>query len=229
VPPSSPPSKNSRRLFIGDLHGCLAELEQLLHVFGFRPGHDQAISLGDVVGKGPDAPGCLRLLREIRAEVVCGNHDAFLLTGAALPETERSPQHQAYLESLGPGLESHLAFMRTWPYWLEQHDIVAVHAGLVPGFDHPRDMPSRLLLRIRTWDGEGKHLWRQGDPAWFECQAWPKTVVFGHWAARGLVDLPGFKGLDTGCVYGRQLTGYCPEEDRIVQVTARRAYQTIAD
>ena len=52
-------------------------------------------------------------------------------------------------------------------------------------------------------------------------------MVFGHWAKRGLVDLPKFKGLDTGCVYGRLLTGWCPEENRFYQVKARRAYASV--
>jgi bis(5'-nucleosyl)-tetraphosphatase (symmetrical) len=52
-------------------------------------------------------------------------------------------------------------------------------------------------------------------------------VAFGHWAKRGLIDLPRFKGLDTGCVYGRKLTGWCPEENRFYQVPARRAYAAI--
>ena len=33
-----------------------------------------------------------------------------------------------------------------------------------------------------------------------------------------------FKGLDTGCVYGRMLTGWCPEEQRFYQVRARKEY-----
>lgn len=217
----------SRRIFIGDIHGCFDELQRLLQAFEFKPEQDQIISLGDVVGKGPDVRGCLHFLREVKAQVIRGNHDAFLLAAAEIPESERNTSQKAYLASLGMAPDDLLAYMRTWPYWLEFEDIIAVHAGLVPGYAHPREMPAAMLIRIRTWDGEGKHLWRQGDPAWFECQTWPKTVIFGHWAARGLVDLPRFKGLDTGCVYGRQLTGYCPEEGRILQVTAAKAYQSV--
>jgi hypothetical protein len=88
-------------------------------------------------------------------------------------------------------------------------------------------MSPRILTQIRTWDGEGKNLNRAGDPAWFECVTPDRIVVFGHWAQRGLIDLPGFKGLDTGCVYGGKLTGWCPEEDRFLQVEAARQYAPI--
>jgi bis(5'-nucleosyl)-tetraphosphatase (symmetrical) len=44
-----------------------------------------------------------------------------------------------------------------------------------------------------------------------------RTVVFGHWARRGLVSAPRMRGLDSGCVYGGPLTAWIAEEDRLVQ------------
>jgi len=41
----------------------------------------------------------------------------------------------------------------------------------------------------------------------FEDPAWAGTrVVFGHWSTLGLIVLPNLISLDTGCVWGRQLT-----------------------
>ena len=48
--------------------------------------------------------------------------------------------------------------------------------------------------------------------------------MFGHWAMRGLVDLPLAIGLDTGCVYGRALTGVWMPSRRLVSVPARRVW-----
>jgi hypothetical protein len=98
---------------------------------------------------------------------------------------------------------------------------------LEPGVPHPAAMRKNILVNIRTWDGHGDDLKSEANPPWFECVATEKTVVFGHWAKRGLIDLPRFKGLDTGCVYGKLLTGWCPEENRFYQAPARRAYAPI--
>lgn len=50
---------------------------------------------------------------------------------------------------------------------------------------------------------------RKGLKPWFEAEdpAWEGTrIVFGHWSALGLVINPKLICVDTGCVWGRQLT-----------------------
>jgi hypothetical protein len=217
----------ARRLYVGDLHGCLAELDALLDGFGFRPGADRLFSVGDVVGKGPDVPGTLRRLKDLGAQAVVGNHDASLLEAARADAAGKEPKHRDYLDSLGRDREAWLAWIAAWPFYLESEDILLVHAGVDPRKQDPADMSPRILTQIRTWDGKGENLNRESDPPWYECAKPGKTVVFGHWAQRGLIDLPGFKGLDTGCVYGGKLTGWCPEEGRFHQVKAQRAYAPI--
>lgn len=217
--------KKPRRLIVGDIHGCADELAELLFRFRFVPGHDRLFSVGDVVGKGPKAREALELLHQFGAGTVRGNHEQHLLAGAALPPERRTPRHALYLDSLGVDRDLWLERIAAWPLVIEEPDLLIVHAGLEPGVADPARMNPRVLQTIRTWDGRGAELDRQGvDPPWFECVEPPKTVVFGHWAERGLVDRPRFKGLDTGCVYGRELTAWCPEEKRFHHISARRAY-----
>ncbi|MEO7424519.1 MAG: metallophosphoesterase [Fibrobacteria bacterium] len=220
-------SAPARRLFVGDLHGCLAELDALLARFAFRPGRDRLFSVGDVMGKGPDVTGTLRRLKELGAQAVLGNHDFALLQAARQMEAGKQPKHADYPASLGKERDEWVGFISSWPLYLELPDIILVHAGLEPGRKDPADMDPRILMQIRTWDGNGAVLNRAGDPPWFTCVHPAKTVVFGHWAQLGLIDLPHFKGLDTGCVYGGKLSGWCPEEDRFLQVAAARAYAAI--
>ncbi len=64
---------------------------------------------------------------------------------------------------------------------------------------------------------------RKGMRAWYdtEAPAWEGTrIVFGHWSALGLIVLPDLISLDTGCVWGRQLTAVRLDKriPRVVQV-----------
>jgi hypothetical protein len=59
---------------IGDVHGCINELQDLLRLCDYRPG-DLVVFLGDLVSKGPDSIAVVQMAREIGAIAVRGNHD----------------------------------------------------------------------------------------------------------------------------------------------------------
>lgn len=49
------------------------------------------------------------------------------------------------------------------------------------------------------------------------------TIVFGHWSTLGLMLRPDAICLDTGCVWGRQLTALRLHDHRLIQVPAEQA------
>lgn len=56
-------------------------------------------------------------------------------------------------------------------------------------------------------------------------------VIFGHWASRGLVLGEAVSGIDSGCVWGRQLTAMRLPDRRLVQVdclAGARGYSNVA-
>lgn len=62
---------------------------------------------------------------------------------------------------------------------------------------------------------------------WYDIEnpAWAGTrIVFGHWSQLGLIVLPGLVSLDTGCVWGRQLTAVRLDRRvlRVYQVKGQR-------
>ncbi len=75
--------------------------------------------------------------------------------------------------------------------------------AMVPDFDgHPKDGP-------------------KGARSWFELARRVKApVVCGHWSALGLALNPGACVLDTGCVWGRQLTALRLEDRAVFAVDA---------
>jgi bis(5'-nucleosyl)-tetraphosphatase (symmetrical) len=194
-------------LFVGDVQGCAAELRDLLEVAGFNPGRDRLALCGDLINRGPDSAGVLELARRLDARTVIGNHEVALLEG------ERSATLDVVRQQLGDSLGQWLAWLESRPLFIREDGYILVHAGIAPG-KRPEQCTRSELTEIRTVDGR----------PWFDFWPGPETVIFGHWAQRGKVDLPLCKGLDTGCVYGGRLTGLWWPRLEWVSVPARRRW-----
>jgi bis(5'-nucleosyl)-tetraphosphatase (symmetrical) len=91
------------------------------------------------------------------------------------------------------------------------------------------------LTRIRMIDREGRlNYAHKGPPEgaakglipWFEAPdaRWRGTrIVFGHWSALGLIVKPDLIGIDTGCVWNRELTAVrLNKRAKIVQLDCSR-------
>src|SRR5690242_14923795 len=94
----------ARSIFIGDVHGCARELGTLLDRIGPTT-EDAVYFVGDLVARGPDTPGVLRLFRQVGAKGVVGNHEARLLEVrrarlAGEPTTRMGPTHEELLAKL---------------------------------------------------------------------------------------------------------------------------------
>jgi bis(5'-nucleosyl)-tetraphosphatase (symmetrical) len=194
-------------LFVGDVQGCAAELRDLLEVSGFDPARHRLALCGDLINRGPDSAGVLELARRLDARTVIGNHEVALLEG------ERSATLDVVRQQLGASLGQWLAWLESLPLFIREDGYILVHAGIAPG-KRPEECTRSELTEIRTVDGR----------PWFDFWPGPETVIFGHWAQRGKVDLPRCKGLDTGCVYGGRLTGLWWPRLEWVSVPARRRW-----
>jgi len=216
-------SHNGRIIIIGDVHGCYAELAQLLREVHVVAGRDRVIFLGDLINKGPDSARVWDLFRSVRGESIMGNHEwsmLQLLDG-------NGNRHAKYKERLehhfGKALPAFVRSVRKWPFWIDVGDYMLVHAGLVPG-KHPSQTDPWILTTIRTWDGIGKDLLHPRNPPWFDLYEGEQTVVFGHWAALGGLQRSRVIGLDTGCVYGGMLTALVLPERRFVRIQAQEPH-----
>jgi hypothetical protein len=200
---------NEELFIVGDVQGCHQELCDLLDAARFDPARQRLAFAGDLINRGPDSAGVLRLARDHDAAVVVGNHEDALLSGFA-GETMGRVRAQ-----LGGELEAWMDWIRTWPTFLrfDALSLILVHAGIAPG-KRPEECTRAELTRIRAVDGT----------PWFERWRGPETVVFGHWAKLGKVDRPLAKGLDTGCVYGGRLTGIFWPQAHWVSVPARQQW-----
>lgn len=219
-----------RTILVGDVHGCVDELYDLLRACDACPS-DRLLLVGDLVAKGPDSRGVIALARERGAECVRGNHDEAVLRvhrarreGRELVKVK--PIHQRVADTLTAADWEYLERMPLW-LCLRELNVLVVHAGVVPGVPLEAQKETDLLnMRSIREDGSASARLEEGV-RWAECYQGPWHVVFGHDAITGLQRHPHATGLDTGCVYGRYLTALILPERRLVSVPARRAYQEL--
>jgi protein phosphatase len=233
---------------IGDVHGCRAELETLLATLGYkltadetgratRAGHPdgrRAIFLGDLVDRGPDTPGVLRLVmgmvRDGDALCVPGNHENKLLRvlrgrkvqvthglAETLAQLDREPEaFRAHVESFLDGLISH--------YVLDDAKLVVSHAGLIERYQGRASGRVRSFCLYGETTGETDEFGLPVRYPWASEYRGPATVLYGHTPVPTPEWVNGTMCLDTGCVFGGHLTALRYPERELVSVPAARVY-----
>jgi len=177
------------------------------------------------------------MVRELGAQAVVGNHEQHLLSARrARAQGEAGPRlgpgHQQVFDAMDA---ADWALLEAMPLWLElpEHQLVVVHAGIDPRVELSQQRVE-VLTRMRSWEaGEPSERFR--EESWAERYAGPRHVVFGHNARLGLQLHAHATGLDSGCVYGGELSALVlpaggsplPAAERraqIVSVSARKKY-----
>jgi len=213
-----------KTFIIGDVHGCLAELERLLCAASIGA-HDDVVFVGDLVARGPDTLGVLELAKRLDAKCVQGNHERKLLQ-AYESESRGGPKVElpaGHRQLMGELRRRHWEFLRSMPLVLElpQHQVCVVHAGLVPGLPLGQQDPW-VLTHVRSIDEQGQPSTEPGSRLWAATYRGPPHVVFGHSAQVGIQLHEHATGLDSGCVYGGRLTGLLIDEGRPVAALDQR-------
>lgn len=231
APASVPPG---RRVYaIGDIHGCDAQLANLHALiagdFARRPvGSAVLLHIGDYVDRGADSAGVLtRLARGPRIDGMAmvnllGNHDETMLhalSGDRAAATDwLFAGGKAALESYGidPNSpreswpeqvpEQHIDFLRALTLSHQEGGYVFVHAGVRPGVAL-HEQTREDMLRIRQ-----PFLYTERDLG--------AVVVHGHTPVKAPVVRHNRIAIDTGAVFGGQLTCLVLEGDTLGFLTA---------
>jgi diadenosine tetraphosphatase ApaH/serine/threonine PP2A family protein phosphatase len=211
-----------RTLVVGDIHGCYDELQALVAKVDLDS-QDRVVAVGDLTVKGPKSREVLELFsKDERFSSVIGNHDRALVKYWKGDSVFLKTSQQKTFKELLAGGKHLLEYLASLPSYLELDRHIVVHAGVRPGVPLDRQVIDDLV-ELRTLGADRTN--RDGKP-WYEEYDGEKTVLFGHWPApkprRGKRAI----GLDTGCVYGYQLTGYLVEENQFVSVDANASYDT---
>lgn len=229
---------------IGDVHGCYAELVQLLGNLGYQVAGDGstarhpdgrvAVFVGDLVDRGPATPAVLRLVMGMTADgcglSVAGNHEAKLVRALRGRDV-----------TIGHGLAESLAQLRAAPdgfaaqaaafmdgllghVVLDDGRLVVAHAGL------PEAMHGRASAAVRAFalygdtTGETDEYGLPVRYPWAEDYRGRAMVVYGHTPVPEAGWVNNTICVDTGCVFGGKLTALRYPERELVSVPAERVY-----
>jgi polynucleotide kinase-phosphatase len=236
---------------IGDVHGCLDELLALLRqlghevtpqtdaegrpTFGVRPPEGRkAVFVGDLVDRGPNVPGVLRLVMGMvesgSALCVVGNHDDKLLRklkGNAVKISHGLAQTLAQLEpEPGPFQERVRTFLEglLTHYVFDGGKLVVAHAGL------KEELQGRVSARVRSFVLYGETTGEEDEHGlpvrlnWAAGYRGHAAVVYGHTPVQEPEWLNRTINIDTGCVFGGRLTALRYPEQELVWVPAAQTY-----
>ncbi|GLI35231.1 metallophosphoesterase family protein [Desulforhabdus amnigena] len=203
-----------RTLAIGDIHGMIEKLEELLEKIRITK-DDTIILLGDYIDRGARSRSVIEKIMELQASgydlvPLKGNHEEMLLKALA----HRNSFEEAFwlenggratLASYGMGIpKKHIDFIKNLPLYHETASHFFVHAGVLPGFP-PSESDEEVMLWIR---GEFVH----------SSYDWGKKIVFGHTPFAAPALSHNKIGIDTGCVYGGKLTCLILPEETFISV-----------
>jgi diadenosine tetraphosphatase ApaH/serine/threonine PP2A family protein phosphatase len=235
---------------IGDVHGCIDELEELLNRLGYgvtwswsgqwripeiaSPSGRRIIFVGDLVDRGPGALEVVTLVMTMceRGQALCvpGNHDVkfrrwldghHVTTAHGLEATIADFE---LITSKERAAVSH--FIRALPpyLWLNSGQLVVAHAGI------KADMIGTTSHKIENFClygdvDSGKTA--RGLPIrynWAARYDGIPLVTYGHVCVAEPAWVNGTVCIDTGCCFGGSLTALRYPERETVSVPARRTY-----
>jgi protein phosphatase len=233
---------------IGDVHGCRSELATLLESLGYEKTRDDAghpvdaahpqgrpaVFVGDLVDRGPDSPGVLRLVMGMvaagHALAVPGNHENKLIKALrgrqvqvshGLAETlaqlaDQPPEFRKQVEAFCDGLVSHLV--------LDGGRLVVAHAGLKEAYQGRASGRVRSFALYGDTTGETDEFGLPVRLPWAKDYRGSAMVVYGHTPTPEVEWVNNTLCLDTGCVFGGKLTALRYPEKEIVEVPAEREW-----
>ncbi len=227
---------------IGDIHGCIEELRDLLTLLGYQldgdvvtpPAGRKAIFVGDLVDRGPGVASVLRLVMAMTesgvALCVPGNHDVKLLRklrgkdvpithgiAETLEQLDREPaEFREHVVKFLDGLVSH--------YVLDDGKLVVAHAGM------KEEMQGRGSAKVRDFalygetTGETDEFGLPVRLNWAAKYRGKAMVVYGHTPVPEAEWLNHTVNIDTGCVFGGKLTAVRYPEEEFLSVHSKRTY-----
>jgi diadenosine tetraphosphatase ApaH/serine/threonine PP2A family protein phosphatase len=220
--------KFDKIIAVGDVHGCYAELQELLLLTTQECLYDAKICrifLGDLIDRGPNSKDCINLVKSLtkteNSFCVLGNHELKHLQyqGHVIKGDKNMMQVNAdFLKTHAELQEDDFDWMSTLPAAIQWENFLFTHAGVVPGLT--LNQPLKGFVRNRyiekkndkwvassTWqDSEGNWKHKEGAVYWADVYNGDTKIVYGHEPRKDICLINNTYGIDTSCALGGRLT-----------------------
>jgi protein phosphatase len=231
---------------IGDVHGCMDELLELMAQLGYQvsrendeflvvpPEGRKLIFLGDLVDRGPAIADVLRLVMTMVAadQAICvpGNHDVKLmkaLQGRSVQQTHGLAESLAKLDKETPEFRKQIAgfFDELVSHFVfDDGKLVVAHAGMKESMQGRGSGKVREFALYGETTGETDEFGLPVRYNWASDYRGKALMIYGHTPVPEPLWLNNTVNIDTGCVFGGRLTALRYPEREAVSVPAKAIY-----
>lgn len=207
---------SGQRIFaVGDIHGEINKLNEKLEEIGFDKNLDILFSVGDLIDRGEDSLSCLALIQEPWFESVRGNHEDMMINAVVNNDESHAncwmangggwyvnlnQEDRMYANDLAKIANENLPYVIEINY--QGKKIVICHADY-PGNNYTGEIDEHDLFNI-VWSRDRIEAFKR----------WQSTgeikgadmFVFGHTPLRKPYRVENCLYIDTGAVFGKELT-----------------------
>lgn len=236
---------------IGDIHGCIVELNELLvklgyaivegdgdtFVYGFKVSHPenrQVVFLGDLVDRGIDSPKVLKLVMSMVktsvAYCVPGNHDMKLQKKLNGKKVQLKHGLELTMQQLEGESAEFLKELELFLYSLVSHYVfdqgrlVVSHAGIKEEMQGRGSGAIRAFCLFGETTGEIDEFGLPVRYNWATDYRGDASIVYGHTPVPEPEWFNNTINIDTGCVFGGKLTALRYPEKELVSIPAKEMY-----
>jgi protein phosphatase len=229
---------------IGDIHGCYAELTELLRTLGYEvaangvdvtaPDGRRAVFVGDYGDRGPGTPAVLKLVMSMAeaGTAIClpGNHDIKLVRKLKGRDVQITHGLAETLEQLEPESDEFRDQIRDFLDGLVSHvvlddgKLVVAHAGMKQAYQGRSSGRVRDFALFGETTGETDEFGLPVRLQWASEYRGGAAVVYGHTPVAEPDWINNTINIDTGCVFGGRLTALRWPERELASVPASRTY-----
>ncbi len=204
-----------RTIAIGDIHGCLDKLRDLIHHRIKPTSKDKLIFLGDYIDRGSDSAGVVEFLIDLKSEfpktiLLKGNHEVLMINANSDYEDQAGYSNiwmlnggratinsywkifNSYNDKMKLLIAKHFELFNSLPLFYETDTHYFCHAGIFPGTSLSEQVEEDLLwirdMFLASKDDHGK------------------IIVHGHTITDSVQIKSNRIGLDTGAFTGQPLS-----------------------